>query len=70
MGPSIGDKQQRAQKIADDLLGTSEALPDEVLEDQDLAEFLDDLIMLCDTCGWWVETSEMDDDQNCEDCQE
>lgn len=23
----------------------------------------------CDSCSWWVEANEIDDDQNCEDCQ-
>lgn len=69
MGPSIGDKQERANQIAEALLGTCDDLPDEVAEDVDLAQLLDGLIWRCETCDWWVEVCETDDDGNCEDCQ-
>ncbi len=71
MGPGIGDVQQKAQELAERLLGTTDPLPDWVLEtdDPDLCVLLDEAVMLCETCGWWVETHEMDDEQNCEQCQ-
>jgi hypothetical protein len=25
-------------------------------------------IEVCETCGWWVECAELDDDGNCTDC--
>jgi len=24
----------------------------------------------CETCGWWVEVCELDEDENCQDCQD
>ena len=60
-----------------DLQGTcdtlSERLPEGVEEDEltpdDLAA-LDEQIMCCDTCGWWVEMCEISEDGNCDDCQQ
>lgn len=44
---------------------------DEGLEnDKRFCEYLDSEIMVCETCGWWAETHESDDDGNCEDCQD
>lgn len=71
MGPSIGDKQETANKIGEELLGTCDGDPPEwFLNDEDLCALLDELTMRCETCGWWCEPCEMDDDQNCEDCQD
>lgn len=30
---------------------------------------LDALTMCCETCAWWVDAHEVDDDGNCEDCR-
>lgn len=68
MGPTTGDKQARAHELADQLMGTCDSLPDEVLDDADLCGHIDELVMCCDTCSWWVEPHEIDDDGNCEDC--
>ena len=68
MGPSTADIQSRADAIADHLLGTCNPLPDEVLDTEGLAEALDELVLCCETCGWWVESHEIDDSGNCEDC--
>lgn len=38
------------------------------MEVEPLAEALDDLVMCCWSCGWWVESYEIDDDGDCEDC--
>ncbi len=70
MGPTTGDKQAEAQALADELLGTCDALPDHALDDRDLLEHLDTLVRLCDACGWWVEAHEMDNDDNCTECSE
>lgn len=70
MGPNIGDKQQTANKIGEGLLGTCDNDPPEwFLNDPDLCAMLDDITMRCECCGWWVEPCELDDDQECEDCQ-
>lgn len=39
------------------------------LSDAEL-NYIDDRTMCCESCGWWVPTFEMDDEGNCEDCQE
>lgn len=63
-----------AQEIADQLLGSCYDLGEVITyaqsEDVALLAELDQLVMRCDTCGWWVETDEVDDDSNCEDCQQ
>lgn len=38
--------------------------------DRRFCEYLDSELMLCETCGWWAEAHEVDDDGNCEDCQD
>lgn len=65
-------------KVANRLLGQCDSLDDilerfyEMSEDdmtmQDARE-LDDLVMCCTLCGWWVDSSEVDDDSICEECQ-
>ncbi len=59
----------KAYKLAYDLLSTTDAIPDEFLDDQVVLEELDSLVWLCETCGWWVEVYETDEDGNCGDCQ-
>ena len=62
--------------IIESLLGTSENFT--VLEDEYLSmgfchdalcEKVDNYIWLCESCGWWVEVSETNEDGICEDCQ-
>jgi hypothetical protein len=69
MGPNTGDKQQQAQVLADELLGSSEPLPEYVIEDTDLCQHLDELALMCECCSWWVEPHELDEEGDCEDCQ-
>lgn len=63
-------------QIGADLLGTCKSL-DEVCREygiteddlsQDELETLDDHTMCCDSCGWWVESNEIDDNGECQDC--
>ncbi len=65
-------------EIAEDLRGTCKTL-DDVLEamgyniddmSTDMLASLDDEVMLCDTCGWWIEACEMEDGYECNDCKE
>lgn len=65
-------------KIAGDLHGTARDL-DTVLEEHGVsfnqmtvqeALQLDSIVMLCDGCGWWVESEEVNEDSFCEDCQD
>lgn len=42
---------------------TSTDLPIELLRE------LDDIVMECQSCSWWVEASEVDDDSVCEECR-
>jgi hypothetical protein len=65
------------QKVAEELQGTCNTL-DSVLEEYgldvgeltlELCQDLDEITMMCDTCGWWCEPSEMEGD-TCEDCRD
>lgn len=56
-----------ADEVAADLVGTCQGLYDALGEDrehlQDDIEFcrlLDDRVMECSTCGWWVEANDGD----------
>ncbi len=61
VGPTTGDKQLAAQRLAEELLGSSAVLPDDVpIDDLEFCQFLDDQVRLCETCSWWVETHEID----------
>jgi hypothetical protein len=40
---------------------------DPLLSDDWRKEF-DNIAVECDSCGWWVETHETNDDGRCEDC--
>jgi len=71
--------EERMHRVADDLLGTCRGLDDALqaefgddvtLEEVplDMLQLLDDCVMRCDGCGWWVETSEISDDNLCEQC--
>ena len=66
------DVTKRAEELAALLEGSCEPAPDEVYESKELAERLDELVMLCDVCGWWCETSEFVEndagEQMCRDC--
>lgn len=31
---------------------------------------IDNCVVCCETCGWWVDAGEVDEDGNCEDCQD
>ncbi|RUQ67298.1 hypothetical protein ELZ19_06895 [Brucella abortus] len=77
MGPTTGDIEQRAEELAQQLLGTcrtvseiDETADDELMHREGLAEALDERVLCCHTCGWWCESHEIDDDGNCEDCQD
>lgn len=67
-------RRELAQKVAEDLNGSSGVYDDSVaeahgLEDNELEELAEEgEIVRCEGCGWWVELSEVDDDNRCEDC--
>jgi hypothetical protein len=65
------------QQLIDDLQGTCTSINDhlpEGMDDMDLTsedhDVIDNQIFLCETCGWWCEISEQDEDGNCQDCHE
>lgn len=41
---------------------------DSVVFDIKLLNELDDITMVCEGCGWWCETSELDENQLCDNC--
>lgn len=64
--------------VAEELRGTCSDL-DSVLEGRgididsvpsDMLSVLDDQVLLCDVCGWWCESSEVNDDSVCNECEE
>lgn len=40
----------------------------ELMNDADFCAVLDDEIMCCTCCGWWVESGEISADGECSDC--
>jgi hypothetical protein len=62
----------RAQEVAEELQGTAKNLEDAASEEErnnaDFCSRLDEITLGCETCGWWCETGEMCDNQNCDDC--
>ena len=65
--------------ICGELEGTCKNLEDVVLavtgrdmDDLTVGECreIDNCILCCDTCGWWVDAGEVDENGNCEDCQD
>lgn len=68
----------RIKKVADSLMGTcnsvDSAVEDEFGDETDLGDIdqlllqeLDDMVTLCEACGWWNETS-FTEDGLCDDC--
>ena len=72
----------KMRDVAERLLGTCTNVDDvlqEVFGDDsltltdfpmELLHDLDDGAMQCESCGWWCEPGELDDDQTCGDCRE
>ena len=70
---------EKIRKVADFLIGTCKAV-DDALCDQFgegvtltdinfmLLQELDSITTECDSCGWWCEPSELNEDQICNDC--
>lgn len=66
------------RRVGQGLLGTCN-YPERYIEEQDLdpgltlnmafCEALDATAMCCDNCDWYVEPSELDDENRCGDCQ-
>lgn len=66
------------ESVAYDLLGTCKTI-EEVCEAhgvnyddisrEGLAQ-IDDITMLCDSCSWWVESGDINDNQECTHCAE
>ncbi len=74
----MDDLPKEWQDLVEHLRGTCNILTysmatfglDEGLEDNKrFCEYLDSELMLCNTCGWWAETHEIDDAGDCEECQ-
>lgn len=68
---------ERAEEIAEELIGTCKDLHDVVqdheFENWELMAALDEYAMQCTTCGWWDATEDMDttgDEPECSECSE
>lgn len=74
------ERRAKIQRVIDSLRGSTDSI-EATCEEEDLnyddelrqPEFnmIDEQIFLCETCGWWCETSEMsqDVDSVCNDCE-
>ncbi len=79
----MSNKEKRAltdaqvHELAGDLIGTcddiDECLPEGITFDKlthvDFS-LLDDEVMRCEVCGWWVESGLIDDEGKCDECAE
>lgn len=69
---------EQVKVIAEELRGTCGTLDDKLEQHgidfncvpADMLDALDEEVMCCDWCGWWVESSEIDDDCTCKECKE
>lgn len=75
---------QQLDDFIQELLGTCKSMDEakrEFFEDADGVDEDDDFtsdqleticseISNCETCGWWVEVGEIDENENCLDCNE
>lgn len=66
-------------ELADELEGSCSNIDDRLVDygyscleevPIDLLRLLDDQVMICDECGWWCATHELNDDQICTDCRD
>jgi hypothetical protein len=67
----------RWMEIIDALRGSCASIHDKLNEDEEglelnseFCELLDSELMMCNTCGWWAETHEVDDMGDCAECQD
>lgn len=75
--PANSEKMRRVAEIIE---GTCKSLDDVVQEvfddetiqftdlDTELLRELDDITQECAECGWWCETSDLNDEHVCSDC--
>lgn len=72
MTEQFAPMEARAAEVAAELLDTcnslSEFATDDEVSDPNFCSALDDLVMCCEQCSWWVDADEVNDDQICEEC--
>lgn len=79
MIPYTEENSAKIKQIAETILGTCHSLDTLIGEefgeevtmtdlDTRLLQELDDITQECQSCGWWCETSDLNDDQTCSDC--
>ena len=67
--------QAAAERLGDQLLGTCQDPHgseewEQYKNDPEFCARLDSKVMRCDSCGWWAESHEIDDNGNCKGCSE
>lgn len=67
-------KEQNTYELANNLLGTcmslQEAMENQELIDSDIDfDVLDEEVRVCDWCGWWHESCEIDENGSCPSCR-
>ena len=65
----------RASDLADRLVGTADnvIVMEELGDDPESIEEFDGLAFLCDQCGWWCSTEELNNESSenlCDDCND
>lgn len=70
----IETSKELAIRIGKTLLGGSDILPDEILDDIKAIGFLDEITQQCVVCSWWVPTDDLsdsiEDESVCVDCED
>lgn len=70
--PNTEPSSERIDEVAHELLGTCKSLESVITEEEFLnskfLQALDEEVLECETCGWWCESGEMDEEGNCNDC--
>lgn len=67
------NEREEIDKIIESLNGTCNSLDTEEylangFSEDNLTQAIDEAIVLCEQCGWWVEACEVNDDNVCNDC--
>jgi hypothetical protein len=71
-------ENNKIEELINDLEGTCQSFSDGCddlnIKENDLTsnqlDMIDERIFNCSTCGWWFESGEQDEDNNCIDCQD
>jgi len=69
--PVVSEWRAYGRELGEEPLGTCNPAPDEAIEEQEVAEALDEVAQQCVECSWWVapeDLAEDEDEATCNDC--